>query len=343
MGPVETEGIEEKKREDLNPDMQKKGLRYVAREDAEFPARLLCIPQPPKGLYVIGDFPREDLPSVAIIGARDCSLYGENVARILGKRLGEKGIQVISGMARGIDGIGQEAALLAGGRSFGVLGCGVDICYPKSNLRLYERLKVQGGLISEFPPGTMPRAQHFPSRNRIVSGLSDIVVVVQARVKSGTLITVDMALDQGREVYVVPGRITDALSAGCNRLMKMGAGILLDTEEFLEELAGIHARGMAERAQRAEELACERRALNEFEKSGKERTVKEHCPRELSPELAAIWRVLDDVPKELEAIRGELPEEFRNGPLPLYLVQLCMEGVAEQKSPGYFSKISKLV
>ena len=210
--------------------------RKILLTDREYPSRLLEIPQAPKQLYVRGKLPEEGVPSVAVIGARDCSYYGQEVAKRLGRLFGENGIQVISGMARGIDGIGQQAALQAGGSSFAVLGCGADICYPRQNQDLYDRLCKQGGVISEYEWGTPPRAGYFPPRNRIVSGLADAVIVVEARKKSGTLITVDMALEQGKEVYAVPGRLVDDLSSGCNYLIKNGAGILLDMEEFMEEL-----------------------------------------------------------------------------------------------------------
>lgn len=210
--------------------------RKILLTDRGYPRRLLEIPQAPKQLYVRGRLPEEGVPSVAIIGARDCSYYGQEVAKRLGRLFGENGIQVISGMARGIDGIGQQAALQAGGSSFAVLGCGADICYPRQNQDLYDRLCKQGGVISEYEWGTPPRAGNFPPRNRIVSGLADAVIVVEARKKSGTLITVDMALEQGKEVYAVPGRLVDDLSSGCNYLIKNGAGILLDMEEFMEEL-----------------------------------------------------------------------------------------------------------
>ena len=143
---------------------------------------------------------------------------------------------MISGMARGIDGIGQTAALKEGGYSLGVLGCGVDICYPRENKELYEMLLASGGVCSEYPPGTGPRGILFPPRNRIISGLSDAVLVVEAREKSGTLITVDMALEQGREVYALPGRATDPLSGGCNRLIGQGAGLVSSPEEILGEI-----------------------------------------------------------------------------------------------------------
>ena len=196
--------------------LEEKKIRVINKEEKEYPRRLKEIPKPPEKLYILGSLPVERIPSVAVIGARDCSEYGRYVAARLGSVLGRKGIQVISGMARGIDGIAQEAAVDAGGYSYAVLGSGVDVCYPASNKSLYEKLKVTGGILSEYPPGTSAIARNFPARNRIVSGLADAIIVVEAREKSGTLITVDMALEQGREVYAVPGRITDSLSVGCN-------------------------------------------------------------------------------------------------------------------------------
>lgn len=186
-------------------------------------------------IFYKGRLPEDTIPSVAVIGARECSEYGRYVAEELGRYLGTHRIQVISGMARGIDGISQQAALSAGGTSYGVLGCGVDICYPSQNRRLYEELGREGGLLSTYAPGIRAMPAYFPPRNRIVSGLSDALIVIEARQKSGTLITVDMALEQGRDVYVVPGRITDRLSDGCNRLLNQGAGVMLSPEQFLEE------------------------------------------------------------------------------------------------------------
>ena len=145
---------------------------------------------------------------------------------------------MVSGMARGIDGIAQKAALEAGGASFAVLGCGVDICYPEENRELYDRLLQEGGILSEYPPGMPPEPKLFPPRNRIISGLSDLVLVIEARKKSGTLITVDMALEQGREVYALPGRVSDKLSDGCNRLIRQGAGVATCPEDILEFFFG---------------------------------------------------------------------------------------------------------
>lgn len=204
-----------------------------------YPEKLKEIDLPPSALFVKGKLPDPDKPAAALIGARDCSPYGDYAAKQLGKAMAEQGIQVISGMARGIDSIGQEAALLAGGASFGILGCGVDICYPEESMGLYEGLAAgrgKGGLISELNPGTRPLAGFFPMRNRIISGLSDAVIVLEAREKSGTFITVREALDQGKDVYALPGRLNDALSIGCNKLIGQGAFVIHDIEDALRQI-----------------------------------------------------------------------------------------------------------
>ena len=200
------------------------GVGYTYCQAADFPEKLSEIPDPPFGIFYKGRLPDEKIPAVAVIGARKCSEYGRHMAERFAKGFAERGIDVISGMAMGIDGISQTAALKAGGSSYAVLGCGVDIVYPRSNEQLYKQLVEKGGVLSEYPPQMEPRPALFPPRNRLISALADVVLVVEAREKSGTLITVDMALEQGREVYVVPGIVTDRLSAGCNWLIKQGAG-----------------------------------------------------------------------------------------------------------------------
>lgn len=211
------------------------GIGYYTLDDPEYPALLKQISSPPLSLFVKGRLPDNKLPSVAIIGARNCSGYGRQMAREYGRELAANGIQVISGLARGIDGMSQQAALSVSGESFAVLGCGVDICYPKENWELYENLCVRGGVISEYRPGTQPIAQFFPARNRIISGICSAVIVIEARERSGTLITVNMALDQGKDIYALPGRTTDSLSYGCNMLIRDGATPLLRPHEFIDE------------------------------------------------------------------------------------------------------------
>lgn len=212
------------------------GIRYTYCEDSDFPSRLSCIADPPFGIFYKGKLPAEDVPTVAMIGARKCSEYGRHMAETFASAFAEHGIDIISGMAQGIDGISQKAALTAGGSSYAVLGCGVDVVYPKSNERLYHQLLEQGGVLSEYPPQMEPRPVLFPPRNRIISALSDAVLVVEAREKSGTLITVDMALEQGKEVFTVPGRCTDSLSMGCNRLLRQGAAAATTPEDIIEDM-----------------------------------------------------------------------------------------------------------
>lgn len=217
-------------------EMFEKGIRFIPWFSEEYPKQLKYIPDYPYAIYVKGNLPKEGTRRAAVIGARRCTPYGEKYAVEFARTLAGLGVEIISGMARGIDGMGHRGALLGGGKTYAVLGCGVDVCYPKEHIGLYvDILEQGGGILSEFPPGTAPLAQHFPARNRIISGLSDAVLVMEAGEKSGSLITVDMALEQGRDVYALPGPVNSPLSDGCNRLIRQGAGILLSPEALAEE------------------------------------------------------------------------------------------------------------
>ena len=213
-----------------------KGIRTVTVTEKDYPERLKHIEDPPYILYVKGNLPEEGRLSVAIVGARKCTAYGEEMAILYGEKLGVAGVQIISGMARGIDGAGQRGALNLAGVTYGILGCGVDVCYPREHIGLYMDIQQKGGLISEQPPGTPPLPAYFPMRNRIISGLSDVVLVIEAKERSGSLITADLALEQGKDVYALPGPVTSALSRGCHQLIRQGAGILLSPEALMEEL-----------------------------------------------------------------------------------------------------------
>lgn len=213
-----------------------KGIGFVSLEQSHFPKKVRHIPNPPYALYYVGTLPDETRKSVAIVGARGRSAYGSEVTRLLARALSDHGAQVISGLARGIDGDAHKGALDGQGDTFAVLGSGIDVCYPREHKYLYEKIIERGGMISEYPPGTPPAAHQFPARNRIISGLSDCVVVMEAKEKSGSLITADFAMEQGRDVYALPGRITDPLSQGCNQLIKQGAGIVKSVEDFLADL-----------------------------------------------------------------------------------------------------------
>ena len=194
-------------------------------------------------LFYKGSLPKKEQKNIAIIGARNCSEYGRTVAAEFAACFAQKGICVVSGMALGVDGYAQKAALKQGGFSVGVLGSGVNVCYPKEHAGLYSELIQKGCVLSEYLPYINASANLFPQRNRIISGLSDALIVVEAKEKSGTLITVEMALEQGKEVYVVPGRITDELSRGCNKLLDEGASPAVNPQKvFPNNLRHLFAR-----------------------------------------------------------------------------------------------------
>ena len=229
-------GRKENSPQQLMEQLQNKNIHFVWPGNPGYPVRLKNIPDPPFALYFRGRLPEEKQPSVGIVGTRMASPYGREQARRFASVLSAGGMQIISGMAKGIDGIAGRGALDESDASFAVLGCGVDICYPKENRDLYEALCERGGVISEYRPGTEPEARLFPPRNRIISALSDALLVIEARERSGTLITVDCALEQGKDVWAVPGRVCDAKSAGCNELLRQGAGVAASPEVMLEEM-----------------------------------------------------------------------------------------------------------
>lgn len=295
--------------------LEKKKLSFYPCYHPSYPERLTRIPDPPAGLFVKGRLPREESLSIAVIGARNCSEYGRRMAAEFGSELGRMGVQVISGLARGIDGISQQAAIQAGGSSYAVLGCGADICYPAQNKRIYEGLCTQGGVISSYLPGTGAAPGNFPPRNRIISGLADAVLVVEAREKSGTLITVDMALEQGRQVFALPGRLGDSLSEGCNRLLQQGAGLVLSPQELLWELRGDM------------EMQCP-----QAEKE------KEGVWESWEPGQRYLYEILDDTPKGIGQIKAEAEQcwgkEIVLSQLSADLMQLCIKGAAKQVGTG---------
>src|SRR5207247_180252 len=211
-------------------------LRFVGRSEPGYPRLLRELHDPPPGLFLRGSADVELLsePAVAIVGARMCSSYGRHVARMLGRQLAAAGLVIVSGLARGVDGEAHRGALDAGGATVAVLGCGVDRDYPATHRELAVRIAATGAIVSEYAPGVEPAPWRFPARNRIVAGLCAATVVVEARERSGALITADFALEEGREVFVVPGEITSRLSAGSNALLRLGATPLLAASDVLE-------------------------------------------------------------------------------------------------------------
>ena len=234
--------------------------RIVDKESNNYPEKLKHIKNMPSKLYVRGNLPDPNKKTVAIVGARNCSDYGLTLAKTIAKILSNNDVQVVSGLALGIDTAGHIGAIEVEKPTFAVLGCGVDICFPMYNVNVFNRiLDYGGGIISEVDIGTPPLPYNFPMRNRIISGLSDIVIVVEARDKSGSLITADFALEQGRTIFACPGRVGDSLSKGTNNLIKQGAYILTSVDDVLEHL-GLIVDGIIPKAKKDES------SLDYFEK-----------------------------------------------------------------------------
>ncbi len=214
----------------------KAGVTVITFDDATYPRMLRQVHDPPPVLYVRGALTMADDWSIGIVGTRQATVYGREVAEMLGRELALHGLTVVSGMARGVDAYAHLAAIAAGGRTLAVLGCGVDVVYPAEHRKLAQQIMEHGALVSDYPLGTRPDAMNFPPRNRIISGLSLGVVVVEADEKSGALITTQFAADQGREVFAVPGNILNRTSRGTNKLIQQGAKMVLDIDSILEEL-----------------------------------------------------------------------------------------------------------
>jgi DNA processing protein len=225
-------------------EAERLGAGILIPEDSTYPELLRQIADPPPVLFTLGDQALFSRPAVAIVGSRDHSNYGAVVCRSLASAAAGAGVVVVSGMARGLDAVAQTAALDAGGTTIGVLGNGLGVIYPAANRRLYERVARDGLLVSEFPPGERPHVGSFPRRNRLISGLSRVTVVVEAAAGSGALITAEFALEQGREVMAVPGNISSAVSVGTNRLLRDGATPLLEPNDLLRHFSELPNSGL---------------------------------------------------------------------------------------------------
>ena len=307
-----------------------KGVCFITISDPEYPHRLKHIYDPPYALYVRGNLPQEERKAAAVIGARACSGYGIQQGRRIARELAAQGVQIISGLAYGVDSEGHWGALESGvqGATYAVLGCGVDICYPAEHQKLAEKILEQGGgLISEFPMGTQPSPGQFPMRNRIISGLSDCILVMEARKRSGSLITVDQALEQGREVFALPGRVGDSLSEGCLHLIRNGANILMESGDVISYLYGTENESGRMRNEKIE---------NKTKSGGYGREkAKIVLPDALTKEKNEVYSCLDCVGKTIEEIMAmtDLPlEEVRN-----QLLELILEGQILETVKGYYS------
>ncbi len=287
---------------------EKKGIRVVGYHDPLYPDVLRETEGTPVVLYMKGEYLPADRYGIAVVGSRDNSPYGEQVTRKIAQDLAAAGFTIISGMARGIDTLSHAAALAAGGRTIAVLGSGLDVYYPSENRALMERITRSGCGLSEFPPGTMPHRENFPRRNRIISGLALGVLVVEAAVDSGSLITAQYALEQNREVFAVPGNITSRNSAGTNRIIRQGARVVTEARDIIEELAPV-LKGFISASNTAPQV-------------------------EMSDEESRICAVLSREPKHIDVLSREMT-------LPVHralglLLSLEIKGVVRQSSGKRF-------
>lgn len=293
--------------------MVNRGITFLSKEHEEYPIELKHLADAPYGIFVRGDYKRlfHTLEySVAVVGARNSSAYGKKIAADIGFELANYGITVVSGMARGIDSEAAKGALEAGGDTIAVLGCGVDVCYPRENIDLYEQIVSNGLVMSEYMCRTQPYAWQFPFRNRLISGMVNKVIVVEAKEKSGSLITAEFALEQGKDVLAVPGRIGDALSVGCNRLIKEGAEIVTNVEDIVKDYSCIRIRNHN----------------SSFEKNN----------NVLEKDLEMVYSCVDLFPKSLAEISSEtgIPGSELLGKL----MRLQLMGFIDEPSTQYYSK-----
>lgn len=275
-------------------DCQRLDIRLLTLSDAAYPGRLKNIYDPPALLYCKGRLPLlDDLLCVAVVGTRDCTPYGVACAEKLGFGLASGGAAVVSGLAKGIDAAAIRGALRAGGVTVGVVGNGLDVYYPHESRYLYEDVASAGILLSEYPPGTEPASGHFPVRNRIISGLSLAALVVEAPEKSGALITAATALEQGRDVFAVPGPIDAPASVGCNCLIRDGAGLVSDASDILREYEGRFALNLKESREQPETLGYQARTAPEPKPVAPTLSLR-HSDAELTDDQIAVLKALSD-------------------------------------------------
>ena len=288
------------------------GGTILTLKDDTYPKRLKDIYDPPALLYVRGELKREDELAVSIVGSRKTSPYGRWITEKVSQELARHGVTIISGMARGIDSLAHWGAISGGGRTIAVLGCGVDVIYPSENRKLFEKIIEQGAILSEFPMGSPPEGGHFPRRNRIISGLSLGVVVVQAGERSGSLITAGYALEQGREVFAVPGNVGAEGSRGTNKLIKEGAKVVESSEDILEEI------------------------LPQWSKEGNIEPKVESPGQDLTGEERILYELLGETPLHIDEMIRE--SRIDPGGVSSLLLNLELKGLITQWPGKCFSK-----
>jgi DNA processing protein len=293
------------------------GATVLTRFDPTFPSQLLTLPDPPAVLFLKGRLELLDRPAVAVVGSRDPTDYGRRAAHAVASSAATAGLVVVSGMARGLDAVAHGVALDAGGGSIGVLGNGIGVIYPAANRRLYQRMAADGLLLTEHPPGERPHAGSFPQRNRLISGLARITVVVEAAYDSGAMNTVRQALGQGRDVMAVPGPITSPTSAGTNGLIRDGAGPWLDPDDLLGHYP---------------EVSIETRARLRDAAGRDERAAR------LRADLRRVYQLLDEVPRSTDEVAERL--ELAPGEALSLLTELEIDGAVERRDQGFVRALS---
>jgi DNA processing protein len=324
------------------------GHHLLTWEDEGYPALLRDIPSPPAALFVAGDADILWQPQLAVIGSRNPTAGGRDNARDFAGELSRQGMTITSGLAAGIDSIAHAAALDAGGYTVAVTGCGLDKVYPASGRRLAQRVQEQGVLVSEFPPGTAPKREHFPTRNRIISGLSLGVLVIEAAMRSGTLITARLAGNQGREVFALPGSIHNPMSKGCHRLIRDGARLVENVEEIMQELASLAGQlaGSLQRSLAGEDVPV---STLELEKGGAKPNLgagrsdslagQDDRPWEHDEEYAKLWSCLGYDPKPVGSLIEQSGLTARAVSAMLLLLEL--RGLVEAHPGGAYNRIKK--
>lgn len=296
--------------------LTEKGIGFVTQEDPEYPEKLRKVFSAPRCFYYIGNIPKEE-PVVAVIGARNCSHYGSEIAWRIARELSMAGVGVISGLAYGVDKAAHDGSLAGGGPTYAVLGCGPDVCYPKGHKGTYDKIvEGGGGILSEYPPGIQPLSCFFPQRNRIIAGLSDGILVTEARKKSGTLITVSFGLEYGKNIYAVPGRIDDVLSEGCNYLIKEGAKLTVSASDILEDIKAV---------------SVPKKKGNNVQKCRNYEFLKNI----LATNEKIVYASLRLMPKHIEEIREETRLSYED--LSEALQKLCSFGCIKRYGQAYYA------
>ncbi len=304
--------------------LDKMGADIITWLDERYPANLLNIFDRPAFLYVLGHLPKDMIP-VAIVGSRNATAYGRYTTDRLSRELALRGITIVSGMARGIDSCAHRGALAARGNTIAVLGNGLDVIYPLENKKLFDSISQNGAVVSEYPPGTQPIPYHFPARNRIISGISYGVLVIEAGEKSGSLITASLAIEQGRDVFAIPGAIDSAHSRGTNSLIKQGAKLIDSIDDILEDVLPQLERPSVQPIQRQQEI---------FPHAFSEKDMEKNIET-LTPPFKDILKTLSQKvihADDIIAVTGLPPAEVSS-----MLITLELKGIIDQHPGKYFS------